>query len=383
MLAISLGVKRPLLLLAAVTLFAWTGLGLLAWQSVAQRVTILSCDGAERPDGSGEVAVLGDRVAALQEDVRALAKATGEGLVNLHEELTTRQDEHATVLANRMDALRGEVASRTPSPSGDGLDDLLHEVAAIRVSLSAFSAETASAAASAVQSVPPSAEPEPPALATESAAEPAPPVLVVPPFAEPAAKPRKSFLAFTLPSDDLRFDERRSWSLLPGLSRLGFDAKTTLHDFTAATSAVEGELEVELAQPGFRPRAHLVVQARELDSGDDKRDTEMRERLGVEQHPTLEFELTRFVPAETDPTAMRAQGTAHGRMTIRGATHEVAMPVRLAIDEARRLTVEGEMKLDLERFGVPVPNKLGLITMQKEVQVWIALKFRALPRSEG
>lgn len=373
--------KRILIFLGAAAMLAWTGLGLLAWASVGQRVTVVSSAADERATGPSEVAVLGDRVTALHEDVRALAKAMGASLAGLHEELSASQDEHAAALEQRMDALRGEVASRAASPSPDGLDDLLREVAALRARL-----ETAPATDSAVRPVPSFAPPEPLVVAVAPEGVEAQPPSVAAPPAEPvppAARSRKSFLAFTLPSDDLRFDERRTWTVLPALSRVGFDAQTTLHDFTAATSSIEGELEAELARPALQPRARLVARARELASGDDARDAEMRERLAVEAHPELEFELSDFAPAEIDATAMRASGTARGRMTIRGVTQEVAMPVRLAIDEARRLTVEGEVTLDLERFGVPVPNKLGLITMEKEVQVWISLKFRANPRSEG
>ena len=369
--------KRLLTLVGAAAIGAWTLLGLLAWQSVGQRVTILSSDDPERPEGPSEVALLGDRVSALHEDVRALAQAMGAGLSGLHEELGASQDEHARALGARMDILRGEVASRMASPSTDRLEDLLREVAALRASLAA-----APALASAVQPVPPPSSeavqvaelPAPMAEAAVVAAEPPP---------APAAKPKKSFLAFTLPSDDLRFDERRSWALLPALSRVGFDAKTTLHDFTAATSGLEGSLEAELGRPAHEPHARIVARAAELASGDDARDEEMHARLAVTEHPTLAFELTGFVPETVDAAAQRTSGIARGRITIRGVTQEVSMPVRLALDEARRLTVEGEMTLDLEHFGVPVPNKLGLITMQKDVQVWIALKFRANPRSEG
>lgn len=373
--------KRIFTLVGVTTLVAWTGLGLLAWQTVAKRVTILSSD-AETSAGPSEVAVLSDRVDSLHMDVRALAKAMGEGLAGLHSELTASQDEHARALGNRMDALRGEVASQALSPSADRLDDLLRAVAALRARL-----EAAPVLEAPVQPVLPTAQgvlAVEPASATLALAvvevAPSPPIPAEP---APAAKAKKSFLAFTLPSDDLRFDERRSWTLLPALSRVGFDAKTTLHDFTAKTSDLEGTLEAELAHPASAPRARIVAKAGELQSGDSARDEEMRERLAVVEHPTIEFELVEFLPAEIDAAAMRARGEARGRMTIRGVTEDVAMPVRIAVDEARRLTVEGEMALDLERFHVPVPNKLGLISMEKVVQVWVSLKFRAQPRSEG
>jgi len=109
----------------------------------------------------------------------------------------------------------------------------------------------------------------------------------------------------------------------------------------------------------------------------------MRKRLAVQEHPGLEFELARFEPDQIDAAALRASGRALGRMRVRGVTQDVVMAVQISIDDARRMCVEGQMKLDLTRFGVPVPNKLGLITMEKEVDVWISLKLRANARTEG
>jgi hypothetical protein len=56
------------------------------------------------------------------------------------------------------------------------------------------------------------------------------------------------------------------------------------------------------------------------------------------------------------------------------------MPVRLAVDASRRLVIEGEMALRLTDHGIEVPSKLGLISMQDEVKVWIALRARPLAK---
>ena len=150
-----------------------------------------------------------------------------------------------------------------------------------------------------------------------------------------------------------------------------------------AGAEVAGELEADLSKPGEAPRARLVAQAKTLASGNADRDEAMREHLAVEEHPEIVFELQSFAPAELDLAAMKAAGKARGKMTIRGVTQEVEMPVQVTVDDARRLCVEGEMMLDLERFSVPVPNKLGLISMEKEVKVWISLRLRANPKTEG
>ncbi len=338
--------KRLLAIVGFLALLAWTGLGLFAWSSAVQRVTVETLDEDARIQDRAELLALRDELGALHQDVRALASAMGENLQALSDGLLAAQAEHADALERQLAELRAAIPAA-------GL------------------AAPASAAPAVAET---QAAPSAPAAAPAAAA--------AVPTTEPA-KPRKSFLAFQLPSDDLRFDERRAWSVLPALSRVGFDGKSTLHDFTATTSELEGELEADLSRAGEAPRARIRVQAARLASGNAQRDEEMRAVLAVEQHPLLEFELARFEPGEVDAAALRATGTAFGLMTIRGVTQDVSMPVRLSIDEARRLCVEGEVLLDLLRFEVPVPNKLGLITMENEVKVWISLRLRADPRSQG
>jgi polyisoprenoid-binding protein YceI len=341
-------------------------------------VQISASESAAAAD-SPAVLALADEVNALHADVRALASGLGENLTTLHQALTSTLDEHAAASELRMAALRDEVGSRSPSSPPDGLADLRREIQELRRSFERAGSDSPARSVSlpelAVEEPAP-LEPEPTPAAV--AAAPAPAALEA---LEP--KPRKSFLAFKLPSDEFRFDERRSWALVPTLSRVGFDAKTTLHDFTAVTSSLTGELEVDLSKPGEAPRARLVAQAKTLASGNTDRDEAMREHLAVEEHPEIVFELASFAPAELDLAAMKASGKARGKMTIRGVTQEVEMPIEVAVDDARRLCIEGEMMLDLERFQVSVPNKLGLITMEKEVKVWISLRLRTNPKTEG
>ena len=61
---------------------------------------------------------------------------------------------------------------------------------------------------------------------------------------------------------------------------------------------------------------------------------------------------------------------------MRGTERPFAMPVNATLDAGRRLLLEGEAPLSLPDFGVPVPSKLGLISMEEKVVVWIALRAR-------
>src|SRR5262245_28316140 len=308
--------RRMLVIVGVLALCAWTGLGLFAWSSIAGYARAPQDD--PRARDAAEILALKDELGALRADVRALATAMGTNLQALQDAVLTAQAEHADALARQIAALlEATRAARAVAPDSPASEPQASGEPAGGV---ATAEETASAARP--SEAPPG---DPPSASTPT-----------------GAKPRKSFLAFQLPSDDLRFDERRAWTVLPALSRVGFDGKSTLHDFTAATSSVEGELEADLSHPDATPRARIRVRVAGLDSGNSDRDAEMRAILQAEAHPVLEFELTRFEAGAVDVAAQRCAGTAHGRLGIRGVTQEVAMPVRLSIDDARRLLVEGE-----------------------------------------
>ena len=63
-------------------------------------------------------------------------------------------------------------------------------------------------------------------------------------------------------------------------------------------------------------------------------------------------------------------------MTIRGQTRELTMPVAIEVDPQKRVVVTGQAPLELSDYGVPVPSQLGIINMQDEVVVWVALRAR-------
>jgi polyisoprenoid-binding protein YceI len=166
---------------------------------------------------------------------------------------------------------------------------------------------------------------------------------------------------------------------------VGFDAKSTLHDFTGATSKVAGALTANLADPAGGWRGTVTCAVASLITGVDGRDTAMRENLDAANHPEIRFEIKRFAPAEhgIDAAAMTVRGEIRGTMTIRGVSRELRMPVAVRVDDSKRLFVEGHVPLRLDDYDVPVPNQLGLVKMDPEVNVWIALRARVRGGADG
>jgi polyisoprenoid-binding protein YceI len=346
-------VKKVLAGVGVLALVVWTASGFACWLLTREHVTV--------------VLEQGERTRALPEDPLP-------ALVARMEELAERQDALAQGLEQSLTTLDERAAERAREAR-----------CALEAELAALRAVPAAPAGSVEASQARSEVAEPPgALAGDAApaGSEAPPTAAPAPAGEQPAT-RSSFLAFNLPKDDFRFDERRSWTILPAQSRVGFDARSTLHDFTGTSVAVRGSLAFEPAHPGLEPRGDVRVEAASLDTGNDARDEEMHEHLDAARQAEIAFHLTGFEPAEIDPARGRVSGIAHGMLIVRGAERPFSMPVTATIDAARRLLLEGEAPLALPDFGVPVPSKLGLISMEDTVVVWIALRARLEARESS
>jgi len=335
--------KKLLQVAGVLALVLWTGLGLAAWIMTKEQVHV-----TVSPDAPGTaadpVALLAERVGELERDLASLNETLGSNFSILDQRV-------AQALSGVQD---GDPASRERA--------LRARIAELEAQLSA--ARGSGGEALAAGGGKPEAEPAPGAAAAAPAASP-----------QEAPAPAASFLAFKLPSQSFVLDQRRRWTIVASLSRVGFDGKSSLHDFTGATTAISGELVVNPARPAERPSGKITVDARRLDTGLEDRDQDMREHLASDRFTSIEFELEGFEPdGATGGAALH--GTVKGRMRIRGAEHAFSMPIKAEVDADHRLVVEGSAPLLLSDYGVPVPNKLGLVKMDDQVVVWITLRAR-------
>ncbi|MFN7670092.1 MAG: YceI family protein, partial [Planctomycetota bacterium] len=246
----------------------------------------------------------------------------------------------------------------------------------------AVAAAAPAGAATATGPTPAAAPAEPVAVATEPspAVAPAPQPAVAPTAAAaPAAKPKGGFLTFSVPATKFRFDEAQDYALVPDLCSVGFDAKSTLHDFTGRTGAVRGGFRADFDEADATWSGEIVCQAATLATGVEGRDDNMRDHLDTKNHAEIRFRLDRFkaAPDGLDAANQKVRGEVSGTMTIRGQSKPFAMPVAVEVDAQKRVVVTGQAPLKLSDYGVPVPSQLGLINMQDEVVVWIALRARA------
>jgi len=210
------------------------------------------------------------------------------------------------------------------------------------------------------------------------------PVAVTPVATEPApAVPapesgKKGFLSFKVPEKGFRFDARQRLAIVPSLSRVGFDAKSTLHDFSGVTQKVEGELVVDLSKPGAAPQGQIRVDSASLDTGLADRDEGMRELLESAKQKQVTFTWSAFEAQAVDVEKQLVTGTARGKLAIRGVEREIAMPVKVSVDASKRVSIDGEAKIQLTDFGIEPPSQLGMIEVEDELRLWISLRARTL-----
>lgn len=344
-----------------------------------------------------QVAAGPDPVALVRDDVQVIQRELGElrtALAGNFERLGTALEERAEARHLAVQKLGVDLASvqQAQATSRADLGRLQAQLDGVdrRLALLAESAAVAAAKTGIVADL----KPEGAALVGKSGepgVQPAvePPTAVVPvvapsetpaaPVTPPAAPKKAGFLSFSVPDAKFQFTEPQDYAMVADLCRVGFDAKSTLHDFTGATAKVAGQFRADFDDPSGAFRGEVTCEAKTLLTGVAGRDTNMLEHLDAEHHPQIKFTIARFAPAAVDAVKMTASGVIHGQMTIRGKSREVSMPVKISVDASKRVAIEGQMPLKLSDYEIPVPSQLGgTITMQDEVNVWIALRARVM-----
>ncbi len=317
--------------------------------------------------GPDPVELLRADLGTVATDVAALNRNLESGLQELHGALETSAGEREQRLAVRVAALEGKLAA-LESAAATSNAALIQAINAQATALLERTASDAGAAAKpmelTVADVAPVIEAPPPPVE----------VAPTPPALPPA--PKKSFLSFQLPSAAFTFDRRQRFVLVPSLSRVGFDAKSTLHDFSGVTSKIDGTFTVNLAKAAEKPLGKITVEAAALETGLADRDVSMRKTLAVEQFKTMTFEWTGFAPSAVDPSEMTLAGEASGKLTLHGVTREVTLPVKVSVDASKRVAIDGELMVKLSDYKVEPPTQVGVIKVDDELKLWIALRAR-------
>jgi len=163
--------------------------------------------------------------------------------------------------------------------------------------------------------------------------------------------------------------------VVPEDSRVELFVRDNVGGFRVRAQQFEGAAVVrQTGERSFVADLELTVFARSVTTGLALRDTQMhRDQLLTDQYPTITFQGM----VATD--AARVVGTfpamAHGRLTLRGVTRQVSVPVQVTpLPDGFRGRAEFELRMS--DYGMPVPRFLFFVA-EDVVRATVDLRLRA------
>jgi polyisoprenoid-binding protein YceI len=142
-------------------------------------------------------------------------------------------------------------------------------------------------------------------------------------------------------------------------SVIDYTGTAPLHSWTGTSRSVDGSFLLDPAAPDSS-RAVIRVPVASFDSGNDTRDSGMREVTEAEKYPFVEFRGTEFSPSTWGKSSdgLAGRWTVSGSLTFHGKTHPVedTVEVRVVGDTVR---ANAQFSVSLTRFGVERPGFMG------------------------
>lgn len=148
----------------------------------------------------------------------------------------------------------------------------------------------------------------------------------------------------------------------------GFDAKSSVLDFTGWTKALSGELTYKPNRPIETVQGTVTADPNTLDTGDDERDKELREKhLETAKYPVMKFEIASVKQTGGDTADMT------GLMEFHGVKKELTIPCSFKLRLDGYAYASGEIKVKMTDFGIEPPVKMGVIKVADEIRIWFEL----------
>lgn len=170
----------------------------------------------------------------------------------------------------------------------------------------------------------------------------------------------------------------QGWNLPAELNdkntKVGFQVDSTWHLIHGTTKGVTGKAWLENENDPSSVRAKVSLPVNSFNTDNSSRDSRMREVMQADKFNEVVFELVSLGEG-CSPTALESlpecRVAGHGRITIRGVTHEVDLPMVVKL-KAGTYQVAGTAKIKWPDFGVEDPSIL-VARLAKEVEVHFAV----------
>ena len=176
-----------------------------------------------------------------------------------------------------------------------------------------------------------------------------------------------ALIAVTLAIPLATADTRR-YAIQTEASELGFKATSRLMNADGRFHRFRGDVAVD-PRDIATARINLSIEAASIDTGIGLRDTHLRSTdfFDVERFPTITFESMHV-------EAAGRRATVTGRLTVRGVTREIAVPVDVSVSDVA-LVASGELVMNRRDYGMSynsIVNPIG-----NEVRVSFTIRARA------
>lgn len=167
------------------------------------------------------------------------------------------------------------------------------------------------------------------------------------------------------------------YAIIPELSRIWADARSSLHPIHVETDGVEGELSADVVDGAvyLELPTHIELEVERLQSHNALIDMDLRRRLDTRKFRCIEGDLDDAAPLG----GFRLRLT--GRLKIHGVSQTVVVDVTAKATGDSVVEVEGEKVIDMRDFGLTPPR---FLTLRVEPTVRIRARLVASrAREEG
>lgn len=167
-----------------------------------------------------------------------------------------------------------------------------------------------------------------------------------------------------------------SFTLDPAVSRVEFHVRDNRGGFSGTARDVEAAAVVREQDGAFAADVRVRIDTRTITTGSGLRDGQMRrDFLITDRYPEMLFQG--MVVPDGAVTGLTFRAVARGRLTIRGTTRDVEIPLRVAALRDTYL-VEGTFTIRMTEFGIPIPRFL-IFVAEDPVEVTFKVQLTAAP----
>jgi polyisoprenoid-binding protein YceI len=168
------------------------------------------------------------------------------------------------------------------------------------------------------------------------------------------------------------------YRIVPELSRVWIDARSSLHPIRSSTDGLEGFVDlvadgdgvVDLTKP---PAGKLSLPVNRLSSGNRLEDRELHKRIDARRFPTIDGVLTNMERAGNN-----GRYRVSGDLSFRGVSRQCEDEMSVELVDDRTVRLEGQSTFDVRDFGMEPPRILIL-----RVEPDVVVRVEIVAQKEG